>query len=145
MPAAPRFRGAGRKLSLALARHARNPLVPERSGGEGAVDGTERSAHSTSCTHRRDRRGAPTTPTPPPHAARRHPTEAPRSHARPKTLLPGKWREVARSPCRPRGGNPRVPSPGGQSAGWSWLGTVKGGQTGKARNSTARGAPRAAV
>lgn len=73
---------------------------------------------------------------PPRDAARRHPTKPPGSHARPKTLLPGKWREVARSPCRPRGGNPRVPGPGEQSAGWSSLDTIGGDR--RARHRTAR-------
>lgn len=48
---------------------------------------------------------------------------APRSAPRaPRLLLPGKWREAARSPCPPRGGSPTARGPGGLSAGWSWRG-----------------------
>lgn len=41
---------------------------------------------------------------------------------RPRLLLPGKWREAARSPCPPRGGSPTVPGPGALFAAWSWRG-----------------------
>lgn len=73
--------------------------------------------------------------------ARRHPTKPPGSHARPKTLLPGKWREVAQSPCRPRVGNPRVPGPGEQSAGWSLLGTIGGNRRTRHRTPRRAGLP----
>lgn len=132
--AAPRFRGAETKLSLALTQRASSPLALERGGWEGMADGTERSAQSTpGCAPPRSPRNS-SHPDLPRDAVR--PTKAPCSHARPKTLLPGKWREVVRSPCRPRGGNPRVPGLGEQSAGWSSLGTI--GEDTQARYRTAR-------
>jgi hypothetical protein len=134
--AAPRFRGAERKLSLALTQRAPSPLAPERGGWDGVADGTERSANGApGCAPPRSPRSS-SHPDLHRDAARRHPTKPPRSHARPKTLLPGKWREVVRSPCRPRGGNPRDPGPGEQSAGWSSLGTI--GRDRQARHRTAR-------
>lgn len=139
--AAPSFRGAERKLSLALTQRAPSPLAPERGGLEGVADGTESSARSApGCAPPRSPRSSSHSDLPP-DAARRQPTKTPHSHARPKTLLPGKWLEVVRSPCRPRGGNPRVPGPGEQSAGWSSLGTIGGNRRARHRTAQHAGLP----
>lgn len=119
-PARPGAQRPGRGCGGRRARGARRALAASAPGAPG------RAARS----QLRPQFPKPPTPTaaagpPPPRFPPGH--VAPQAGrallpAPPRLLLPGKWREAARSPCPPRGGSPRAPGPGALFAEWSWRG-----------------------
>lgn len=142
--AAPRFRGAERKLSLALTRRAPSPLAPERGGWEGMADGrvlgSERTwMRPTAIPSEFQPPRLPSGPSaPPPYETTRFP----------RASQDALTREMARGCSKSLPPTSRKPQGPGPWRTICWVVIARHNrreQTGKAQNTTARGAPGAAV